>query len=176
MVFPVTVLSLVVNISSQSKHIEGRGTERLGHSPNTLDLITDTSYAAEAFCSSFHSFICFMQVFKIFLTLFLMNPVHQISFFLNCFFVQKKHLSTSLAPSQSVFSAMRTHAPSLVGGLAAICASCLSENVRPERRQNGDEDGLVFAYTHLTSYFRCRTYLSAFHLSFSTWFSGLSLS
>lgn len=80
-VFPVTVLSLVVNISSQSKHIEGRGTERLEHSPNTLDLITDASYAAEAFCSSFNSFICFMQVFKIFLTLFLMNPVHQISFF-----------------------------------------------------------------------------------------------
>ena len=32
-VFPVTVLSIVVNISSQSKHIEGRGEERLNPSP-----------------------------------------------------------------------------------------------------------------------------------------------
>lgn len=42
MVFPVTVLSIAVNISSQSKHIEGReGGEAVSLS-NILYLITDS--------------------------------------------------------------------------------------------------------------------------------------
>lgn len=63
-----------------------------------------------------------------------MNPVHRVPFFFYHFFIEK-HLSTSLVPSQFNFSAMRTHAPSLVGGLAAASASCLSQNVRPGGRK-----------------------------------------
>lgn len=36
---------------------------------------------------------------------------------------------------------MRTRAPSLVGGLAAVGASCLSQNVRPDRRLKKDDEG-----------------------------------
>lgn len=66
-VFPVTVLSMVVNISSQSKHTS-RGEGEVVSLSYTLYLITDSSYAAKAFCSSFHSLIFFSSVCLLFFT------------------------------------------------------------------------------------------------------------
>lgn len=65
-----------------------------------------------------------------------MKPVHRKSFFLNHIFVQKKILIIIIPKYQLGsftvhFSAIRTHIPSLVGGLAAMLASCLSQNVGP---------------------------------------------
>lgn len=57
-----------------------------------------------------------------------MNPVHRVSFF----FLHRKTPKYQLGSFTVHFSAMRTHAPSLVGGSAAVSASCLSQNVRPE--------------------------------------------
>lgn len=96
MVFPVTVFSIVVNISSQSKHIEGKGVgEAVLLSSNILYLTTDNLDAAKAFCFNFHNLTC-STVFSFTTSFNLMNPVHHVSFFLTprCFFIEK-HLSTS---------------------------------------------------------------------------------
>lgn len=62
-----------------------------------------------------------------------MNPVHRVSIFSS--FLHRKTPKYQLGSFTVQFSAMRTHAPSLVGGLAAASASCLSQNVRPDGRE-----------------------------------------
>lgn len=60
-----------------------------------------------------------------------MKPVHHKSFFLITYLYKKKKPKYQLGSFTVHFSAIRTHNPSLVGGLAAMLASCLSQNVGP---------------------------------------------
>lgn len=122
-VFPVTVLSIVVNISSQSKHTwRERGEERLYPSPTycTSPLIT-LKYAAKAFCSSFlsltfsNSLFCNVSLFDFLYTL--LDESRSSCFFIcfvSSFLRRKKTPKYQLGSFTVHFSAMRTHAPSLV--------------------------------------------------------------
>ena len=75
-----------------------------------------------------------------------MNPVHHVSLFFCSSFLHRKTPKYQLGSFTVHFSAMRTHAPSLVGGLAAVSASCLPKNVRPGGREGTMKDG-VSIYT-----------------------------
>lgn len=77
-----------------------------------------------------------------------MNPVHHYSFFFLSYLCTKTP-KYQLGSFTVHFSAMRTNAPSLVRGSAAVSASCLSQNVRPaETTVNLSTKGLLLLPLH----------------------------
>lgn len=146
MVFPVTVLSIVVNISAQSKHTSrgggGRGCIPLQHAVTSLLLVNMLqSHFAPVSVASLFLFTFFVMFLLLLFFYTLLDESCSSCFFFFFFvlfssFLHRKTPKYQLGSFTVHFSAMRTHAPSLAGGLAAVSASCLPQNVRPDGRKS----------------------------------------